>query len=947
MRFLTSSIGLSTIFAWALMISQMAHAQTTIAEIPLPETTQLKNALFAAARTEDVPLSPAEIGVPAELVNIKEEEPSVIEQTISESLEPITLEEQIQNQVLQSEIDQFGYDIFSIVPTTFAPVESIPVPPDYQIGPGDTFLIKIYGAVDVEYRLVVTREGKLLLPEVGEVQVAGLQFDEAKLVLSEEISNARVGARAVVTLADLHTIQILMVGEVSRPGSYTISGLSSLLNTLITTGGIKRSGSLRNIQVRRAGKVVSTMDLYQLLLNGFDQSNIYLRMGDVVFVPPIGPTVGIIGEINRPAIYEIKDEKTVQEIIDMSGGIQATAALQKTHIERISDAGSKTLVALDSPAKIAKTNIKNGDLIRVFPVLNKMDGVVLLGGHVIEPGGFEWYNGLRISQLLANSDVIRQRTDFSVGLIVRENNHTKRIHSKYFSLKDALNHPASALDPILEPRDQVMIFDTNSNRSEILEPVIKKMRAQSTHDSPPMTYDVLGAVRHSGTYPLQTGQTLLDSLKIAGNLPEGYDPLYSLLVRKNRSNNTTDFIHISLGQALENPGGDHNPIIMPEDRIYIFDDKINRSELISKDVQKLRDQATYESEAKIVNISGTSRFNGTYPLTPGMRLKDLIAASGGMKHDTYGFSANLSRRSEIDDEFSTVDHYEVSLTHNELDHYDLDLILQPSDFLVLKEKPEYIYKPKLVTIEGEVLYPGTYQVDKFETMCALIRRAGGFTEDAYLFGSVFTRESVRRREQEALDRMFNELDDRLVDVHLSPGFNKDNKLPALQGTTDTYRVIQNLKKEKAAGRLVVDIEKAVNKCYENEDFVLEDGDKLFVPKFKEEVSVAGQVYYPSSHMFREDRAALDYINLSGGMREFAQHEHVFVVQANGEVMTIRSPLSTWGWALQPKNLKVTPGSTVFVPISLDRINGREFAQTWTDLIYKLSISAASLDFLFN
>jgi protein involved in polysaccharide export with SLBB domain len=278
---------------------------------------------------------------------------------------------------------------------------------------------------------------------------------------------------------------------------------------------------------------------------------------------------------------------------------------------------------------------------------------------------------------------------------------------------------------------------------------------------------------------------------------------------------------------------------------------------------------------------------------------------------------------------------------------DRSTILQPYDQLIVRRKPEWIDTPKYVTVEGEVIHPGRYRVDKRETLCGLMTRIGGFTEDAYLFGTAFFRESVRQREQRALDRLMEQMDDLLAEVHMSPGFNKAEKLPSNQGTNDTFQVIKQLKPAKALGRLVIDMESAVVECSETADLVLEDGDRIVVPKYLDEVSVAGQVYFPTSHKFQSDRAALDYINLSGGTKELAQREHAYVVQANGEVMTVRSRASTWGWLGSPSNVNVTPGSTIVVPLSVDRINGREFTQSWLDMFYKLTVSMASIDFLFT
>jgi len=349
----------------------------------------------------------------------------------------------------------------------------------------------------------------------------------------------------------------------------------------------------------------------------------------------------------------------------------------------------------------------------------------------------------------------------------------------------------------------------------------------------------------------------------------------------------------------------------------------------------------------MVKISGAVKSSGTYPLTAGMRVENLLIAAGGLKEQAFNTEATLARRSLIENEFSRVDQYDVALTERQTLSEDLSTILLPNDHLVIRQKPEWISDHKQVTIEGEVLYPGTYTVDKRETMCGLVQRAGGFTEDAYLFGTVFTRESVRRREQEALDRMMGELDDLLADVHLSPGYQKQDKQPENNGAEETFEIIKQLAPKKAVGRLVVDMENAVQNCTEGTDVVLEAGDRIFVPKYQDEVSVVGQVYFPTSHKFRPDRATLDYINLSGGMKELAQHEHAFVVQANGEVMSVRSKASSWGWLGSASNVKVTPGSTIYVPLSVDRINGREFTQTWVDLFYKLTLYASGVSYLFK
>lgn len=916
----------------------------------LPEQQQRQRAVIAASGLGDAePLEASEVPttILKKEVLVRLEEPSVLEKNAEESLAPITLEDQILEQNIDAELELFGYNLFTGLPSTFAPVEGIPVPPDYIVGPGDSFILQIFSATDVQYTLVVTREGKLLVPEIGDLQVAGLTFEEAKVLITETITQSRLGVKVVVTLSNLHSIQVMIVGEVVQPGSYTVSGLSTLVNTLITTGGIRRTGTLRDIQVKRSGRVVAQLDLYDLLLRGDSSNNIFLRQGDVVFVPPIGRVVSVAGEVVRPAIYEIDDEETVADAIQLAGGLLPTADPRKTQVERVQASGSYTLLQASTATDGAFLPIKSGDLIRVFPVLNKMDNVVLLEGNTLTPGGYQWRAGMRVSDLIDDLSTLRQSTDFSIANIQRENSTTKRMEAKYFNLNSALRYPGSSGDPILEPRDRVVVFDVAGKRSAQLGSLVQKIKMQASGSDLPAVFTLRGAVKHGGDFPLAAGQRLLDVIGLGGGINKGVDRNYTLIVRTDATTNAIEFIGVSLTKALASPEGDHNPRIQPGDRVYLFDSHSNRSSLISGDLELLRKQASYDDMARVVEISGSVASPGRYPLLPGARLEDLIRAAGGLAEDSFGMAATLARQEALDGEFSRTKQIPVSLMSSDVMVNGLNLVLQPYDHLVVRQKPEWITKPKRVTISGEVLHPGTYEVDKRETLCGLVQKSGGLLENAYLFGTVFTRESVRKREQEAIDRIHRQIDDLLAEVHLSPGFDKDTKMPVNQSTYDTFRVIQQLKPEKAVGRMVIDMEKAVKRCDETYDVVLEDGDKIMVPAYQEEVSVVGQVYFPASHQYRTDRSALDYINLSGGTKELAQHEHLYIVQANGEVMTGRSIASTWGWLGQPNNVKVTPGSTIYVPLSVDRINGREFAQSWVDLVYKLTLSAASIDFLFG
>ena len=202
----------------------------------------------------------------------------------------------------------FGYDLFSTLPTTFAPATDIPVPAEYVVGPGDNLELQLLGNTKGRYTLVVGRDGDVRLPEIGPVSVAGLPFPDAKQAIETIVADQMIGTRAVVGIGQLRSIQVLVTGDAERPGSYTVSGLSTITNVLSASGGVKTIGSLRNIELKRNGQVVSQLDVYDLLLRGDTRHDARVMSGDVVFIPPVGSTVSVVGEIRRPAIYEIKGE---------------------------------------------------------------------------------------------------------------------------------------------------------------------------------------------------------------------------------------------------------------------------------------------------------------------------------------------------------------------------------------------------------------------------------------------------------------------------------------------------------------------------------------------------------------------------------------------------------------------------------------------------------------
>jgi len=931
---------ITSVISFNLFFSQKILAKEPI---PLPNSLsfeQRKSYIESSPSGQDKrPIYPLVSEVVSTQTSISNR-PSEIEKNIAKKLTTISLEEKIQKQIIQPRLEQFGYDLFNKVPTTFSPVTNIPVPPDYLVGPGDSIVVQLYGKTNVEYKLVVTREGHILIPDFGPVLVSGLTFSELKETLKIRFEKQIFGVKAAITMGELRTINIMIVGDVINPGSYTVSGLTNLMNALLVSGGVKRTGSLRNIQLKRHGRVVSRFDLYDVLLNGNTRSDKRLSHGDVIFVPAIGATVGIGGEVQRPAIYEIKGHVSLSRVIKLAGGLLPSASLQTSHIERIKNGKYHTLISLAKAVNNTKISIQSGDLIRIFPVKKLIDDVILISGHVIQPGGYEFTKNMRISDVIQSTNQLRQNADTEFALLRRELRKQNRIETRYINLKQVLQNPGSSADLYLQKRDEIIIFDLAKNRAQHLSQIVQDLNTQSTQEYPPMIFTIKGYVRNNGTFPLQYAARLLDALSISGGIQAGTDLNYILIARKQYPSNRLEMFSTDLNKARQQPKSEWNPIIHPEDSIYIFNSKLKRSQLIKSHIAKLKSQTSYGKHAPIISIEGKINHQGSYSLEPGMRIDKLIKAAGGLKEMSYGIGAELSRYKLIDGQYQIAEHKYINL--NEILNPNLggyeqsNLILQPHDHLIIHKKPQWQNK-RFIELAGEVKFPGKYPIDNNETLCHVIQRAGGLTNKAYPFGSIFTRNSVQLKQQQSLDRVQGELDDLLVKLHLSPSANNDEKMPSNDEMHEVNSVIKKLKRAKASGRMVINMDK-IQRCNEEADILLEHGDKLHIPALAYEVIVAGEVYHTSTHSYDKHKGSQDYIDLSGGVTELAKNSHAYVVQANGEVLSVRKE----GWFSSFKNIQLKPGASIYVPINVDRSNKRESLQSWAEIVFRLTLSAAGI-----
>ena len=303
----------------------------------------------------------------------------------------------------------YGESLFQNVPTTFAPVDRAPVTADYVIGPGDELLIRGWGQIDLDVHARVDRNGTIYIPKVGEMNVAGLKFAQLQGYLKSQVGRIFQNFDLNVAMGDLRSIDIFVVGQASHPGRYTVSSLSTLANAVFAAGGPSAAGSMRRIQLKRGAAVVTDFDLYDLLLKGDKSKDVVLQPEDVIYFAPIGPQVAMGGQVNSPAIYELKNESSLGEVLQLAGGLSTTAYGAKVYIEQIKNHDTRDIqeVKLDS-AGMARM-LSDGDVVNFTEISPRFANAVTLRGNVASPGRYPWHEGMRVCDLIPNREFLITR----------------------------------------------------------------------------------------------------------------------------------------------------------------------------------------------------------------------------------------------------------------------------------------------------------------------------------------------------------------------------------------------------------------------------------------------------------------------------------------------------------------------------------------------------------
>ena len=303
----------------------------------------------------------------------------------------------------------FGQSLFVQAPSTFAPVDFMEIPSDYIIGPGDELQVKVWGQIEANLRVTVDRSGQIYVPQVGEISVAGIHYGDLEPHLKSEISKIFKNFNVTATLGRLRSIQVIVVGDARYPGTYTISSLSTLVNAIFASGGPTPQGSLRHIQVRRDGAIITDFDFYDLLIKGDKSKDVRLQPGDVLYIPHVGSLVAIAGSVNSPAIYEAKSDSTLSDLIEIAGNLSTVADTSKITIDRFVDHRARKTLEFPYDAESRALVLKDGDIVRVFSIVPRFEDTVTLRGNVANPGRYPWKPGMRVRDLIPDAQALLTR----------------------------------------------------------------------------------------------------------------------------------------------------------------------------------------------------------------------------------------------------------------------------------------------------------------------------------------------------------------------------------------------------------------------------------------------------------------------------------------------------------------------------------------------------------
>ncbi len=744
----------------------------------------------------------------------------------------------------------YGANLFRRVPSTFAPLEMAPVPPDYVIGPGDELRIRVWGQVNTEANVRVDRSGDIYLPQIGPVHVAGLPFSALEAHLREAVSRVYKNFDLTADVGQIRSIQVYVTGNARRPGVYTVSALSTLVNAIFSSGGPSVMGSLRRIEVRRSGSVITSFDLYRLLLNGDKSKDVKLLDGDVIYIPPVGPQVAVTGSVAVPGIYELLDGESLGDLLKDAGGVSAMASGSRISIERVADRRSRQAMEVANDATGLSAPLRDGDLIRVYSVLPMYGKTVTLRGNVANPGRFAWHSGMRISELIPDKDSLLTRNYWwrraQLGLPAPEFEPMQELNYLH---QPSQNFPAPA--PPVPTESQRAAMAAQQTQPEVKPEFSQQEQAQPTALA-------TQAAQSQGASGNESNQTV---------------------PAEQRASNAS--------LAAEQPNI-NNETLPPVQRTDI----------------RLSAPEIYWDYAVIERIDPETLKTTLIPFDLGKLV---------LQHDA-----------------------------------SQDLELQPNDVVTIFSQADVRVpiadQTKLVRLEGEFVHAGIYSVMPGETLRELVERAGGFTPNAYLYGSEFTRESTRTMQQARIDEYVASMNLSIqrgtLALITAPAASPQDLASSAAAAGMERQLLATLKEIRATGRIVLQFKPNSTGVETVPDIPLENGDRFIVPSVPSSVNVVGAVYDQNSFLYARDGRVGTYLRMAGGPNKNADRKHAFVIRADGRVISYDMARGPWGSEFE--RLPMSPGDTIVIPDKTLKPSVLRGVLDWSQLFSQFALGAAAL-----
>ena len=816
----------------------------------------------------------------------------------------------------------FGYDLFDIE-TSFDSSGIIAAPKEYVLGPGDELTISFSGSVQAIKKVSVNREGNVFLRELGTISFSGLTFDEASEKLKNITQASLIGTEVEISLSRLRTIQIFVLGNSKRPGSYNFSPLSSISSILFNTRGPTENGSLRNISLKRANKEIGSLDMYELLINANTSDDLRIQSGDALLVNPVGDRVKIWGNVNRPAIYEIKEGETFEDVLNFASGLSSKADKNKITLSRLNDNGEREF----SDYKLIDINsvkLKDSDEIFIHDLPGKLSNNIRIEGFTTSRGVYSFIENSKISDFIDEND-LSDKTYLPFSVISRrDDNGSREFITTDLNLKTREEFK-------LKPSDFIYVFsqyDIDFINSALLADALgllseedkikidlfyqeEKKKNQALQNASSATPDP--------SLPFQRQPTKSEAEKreefnlrrknLVKFIPDDRYPCKSLkyVAKFNASTLVSNLKSLKFSTSETN-----------------ISDRLGLNEGCPKIFEDNPDLLIVALENASL-VSGEIRKPGFYPITNNINLKNLTSFAGG--------ATNLGKSGNYEIFYSEKDIQKILFEEYENTIFSSSF---PKS-IVLQQDPDK-QETFSVSVSGFIKNPGTYSISKGEKLSSLLERAGGYEKNAYPYGGVFTRSSVAKREKEAFNRAADQLEEGIA-TSLTSGAISNTGNPQL-ALSVISNLITRIKSISPVGRIVTEMSLEKLKKNPEVDIVLNSGDRIFIPSEKSTITVTGEVLAPTSFVYSKNLRVNDYIKLAGGLADSADKKGIFVILPNGQA--VRN-LDSW----RIGRSKIEPGSTIIVPRDSTPFNAISAFRIFTPILANFATAAAAISALNN